>query len=207
MAVTGALMTCSPALTTHPPVPCPPSIAPTAPTPPTPHPQAREACEDNHNTQITPVHLFLALTDEGTSDILPRVLTKLGADAGRLKGALKAAAGRLPKQDPPPDSVGANSDLVKVLRAADALRKKGDDSHIAVDHMISAGLTDPAVSKALTEAGVNAGALVEGLKDVRGGRKVTSESAEAQYDALAKYAEDLVARAEVRTRRSGARLR
>jgi len=51
----------------------------------------------------------------------------------------------------PPDSVAPDSALLRLLKAADALRKKGGDSHIAVDHMVLAALGDSQLSKLLTE--------------------------------------------------------
>lgn len=159
--------------------------------------QAHDLTIDAKNTQITPLHLAqAALCDEATSDVGPRVLQKIGADVSRVRTALKGKASTLPKQDPPPDSVAPDSALVKVLRAADALRKKNEDTHVAVDHLINGLVSDANVSKALSEAGVNTGALVESLKEARGGRKVASENAEQTFDALSKYSEDLVARAE-----------
>ena len=149
--------------------------------------QARDVCEDAKNTQITPVHLFTALCDEATTDITTRLFQKAGVDTSKVKSALKQQLAKLPRQDPPPDSVAPDSSCVKVLRAADALRKKNDDSHIAVDHLIQATITDSNVAKALSDAGVNTSGLLEALKEIRGGRKVTSEQAEAQYDALNKY--------------------
>lgn len=45
-------------------------------------------------------------------------------------------------------------------------------------------------------AGIDAAALSAAITEMRGGKKVTSESAESTFDALTKYGEDLVARAE-----------
>lgn len=94
---------------------------------------------------------------------------------------------------------------MRLLKAADALRKKGGDSHIAVDHIVLAALGDSQLSKLLTEgaglgacmmhfttqlpsslvtAGLNLTALTEAITQLRGTKRVTSESAEATYDAL-----------------------
>jgi ATP-dependent Clp protease ATP-binding subunit ClpB len=43
---------------------------------------------------------------------------------------------------------------------------------------------------------VEASKVIEAIKEVRGSKKVTSENAETSFDALSKYAEDLVSKAE-----------
>ena len=45
-------------------------------------------------------------------------------------------------------------------------------------------------------AGIDVAALSASIAEMRGTKKVTSESAESTFDALSKYGEDLVARAE-----------
>ena len=135
--------------------------------------QSKEICEESKNTQITPVHMGLALLDQtATEGFTSRALTKIGADSGRLATALRAKAATLPKQDPAPDNVGVDSALSKVFKAADALRKKGGDSHIAIDHLLAGLITDATIAKCFSDAGVNTPALLEALKESRGGRKV-----------------------------------
>ena len=159
--------------------------------------KANELAEEAKNTQITPTHFALALCDTDTTDgFTGRLLTKAGGELARLVTALKAKLSTLPKQDPPPDHISPDSALVKVLKAADALRKKNEDTHIAIDHLIQASLTDAGVSKAFGDAGVNTNALTEAIKETRGSRKVTSEGAEGTFEALKKYGVDLVERAE-----------
>jgi ATP-dependent Clp protease ATP-binding subunit ClpB len=153
------------------------------------------------HAQVTPLHLAAALFDEATSDTGTRALAKLGpggagAAAGRVRAALAAKLAPLPRQDPPPDSAAPDAALGKLLRGADAQRKQGDDTHVAVDHLLAAAAGEPGVGKALADAGVAPAALVEALKELRGAKKVASVDAEGSYDALGKYAEDLVARAE-----------
>jgi ATP-dependent Clp protease ATP-binding subunit ClpA len=104
----------------------------------------------------------------------------------------------LPKQDPPPDSVAPDSALSRLLKAADTLRKEKKDSHISVDAIILASLQDSVLSKVYSDAGVDGGALTEAVAKMRGSKKVTSEAAETTFEALSKYGEDLVSRAEVR---------
>ena len=103
----------------------------------------------------TPLHLGLALTDESASDkYFLRLLSKCGSGEDSLKklrSLLLTATRKLPKQDPPPESVSPDSALVRLLKAADALRKKAGDSHVAVDHIISAAIAEAQLTKIFAE--------------------------------------------------------
>lgn len=158
--------------------------------------KAKELCEEHKNTQITPTHLGLALVDGADDGYMKRLLARMGADGEKLKSVLLARVATLPRQDPPPETVAPDSALMRILKAADALRKQAKDSHIAVDALIQATASDAALAKMYADAGIVADTLVNTCKEVRGGKKVTSEAAEGTFDALSKYGEDLVSRAE-----------
>jgi ATP-dependent Clp protease ATP-binding subunit ClpB len=98
--------------------------------------QAREVAENKHNTQITPLHLTLAFLDGAAEGYMNLLLQKIGAEVPRLRSTFNKALERLPQQNPPPDTVSPDSALMKVFKAADALRKAAGDSHLAIDHLI-----------------------------------------------------------------------
>ena len=161
--------------------------------------KAQELALEARHAQVTPLHLASALYDEHTSDVGTRALAKLGGGAGgagRVRSALAAKLAPLPRQEPAPESAAPDAALGRLLRAADAQRKKGGDSHVAVDLLCIHAAAEPGVAKALADAGVSMAALVEALKELRGAKAVASKDAEATYDALGRFAEDLVARAE-----------
>ena len=157
--------------------------------------KATEICEEHKNTQVTPVHFMLAL-ETASGGYWPRLLERGGVDGDKLRAVLRVRVSALPRQEPAPDHVAPDSKLMAVLKAADGLRKKAEDSHIAVDHMVQACFMDAGLAKVFTEAGVSTEKLLEVIRDLRGSKKVTSEGAEGGFDALAKYAQDLVSRAE-----------
>jgi len=157
--------------------------------------QAVELAEEGKNSQITPVHLAAALVNE-PSALLSRLLEKTGQDVAKFKAAVAAKQSTLPRQDPPPDHVAADSALSRMFKAADALRKKNADSHIAVHHLIQAGFQDAVLGKLFSDAGIKTDALAAAITELVGTKKVTSESSEASFDALSKYGVDLCSRAE-----------
>jgi ATP-dependent Clp protease ATP-binding subunit ClpB len=102
----------------------------------------------------------------------------------------------LPKQQPPPESVYADSALREVLRGAQRFKKEQKDSFVAVDHLLRALLRDKKVALILKPLGVLAEGVDKKVQQIRGGRQVTGKQAEETYEALSKYGQDLVALAE-----------
>ena len=92
---------------------------------------------------------------------------------------------------------GASAALTRVLaKALELISEMGDD-YVATEHLLLAlTIVDTSVRPLLAEHGVTEDPLREAITAVRGNRKVTSQEAEATYEALEKYAVDLTARAE-----------
>merc|ERR1712188_78346 len=78
-------------------------------------------------------------------------------------------------------------------RAQKAAAANGD-ALVALDHLLMGCFDEKDVGKAMSdgEAGLSKKAARAAVEDIRGGRKVTSETAEDQYEALQKYGIDLV---------------
>ena len=70
------------------------------------------------------------------------------------------------------------------------------DDYIAIDHLILALTKEPTIAGILKEAAVSASAIRKEVEQSRGNKRVTSRSAEAGFDALAKYAVDMTKLAE-----------
>ena len=83
-----------------------------------------------------------------------------------------------------------------VLTQAQELARKNGDQFTALEPLLQALLETPSTAaQMLKDAGVTAQALTSAIAELRGGRKATSASSEETYQALAKYARDLVAEA------------
>ncbi|WP_121254529.1 ATP-dependent chaperone ClpB [Nocardioides ferulae] len=149
------------------------------------------------NTTTEPIHLLVALLlqEEGTPATL---VTKAGADAPGLVRAAAAQRDALPKatgatvQQP-----GASPALTRVLATAIDLAAGMKDDYVATEHLLIALATvESSAKKVLTDAGLSEAGLRDGLTAVRGNRRVTSQDAEATYEALEKYSVDLTGAAE-----------
>jgi ATP-dependent Clp protease ATP-binding subunit ClpB len=151
------------------------------------------AIRDFHQ-RITPEHLLKALLDdeEGAAAGLIR------SAGGDPKAALAGVEAEIAKQ-PKVHGSGAGQpqitpDLVRVLDAAQQSATKAGDEYVAQDRLLVAlAASDTAAARALRAAGVTAQALDKAVADIRKGRKVDSQNAEAGFDALKKYARDVTA--------------
>ena len=142
--------------------------------------------------RLTPEHLLKALLDdnEGAAAGLIRAA---GADPQAVQRATEAELARLPKvQGQSAGQPQITPELVRVLDAAQQQSTKAGDQFVAQDRLLvalAAGSTPGA--RALQEAGATPPALDKAVADIRKGRTVDSASAEANFDALKKYARDV----------------
>ncbi|KAJ3088664.1 hypothetical protein HK100_007979 [Physocladia obscura] len=153
-----------------------------------------EAREFGHSL-ITPIHILNACMED-SDGFLHSVVTKAGADPDLVSRKLKSAMLKFPSQSPASKTIIFSSKALKVLCGADHLRKTQHDSHVVVDHLLLALLNDHDAMHALNDSGVNKTALKQSVHSVRRQRHVDSKSADVTYDALSKYAIDLVALAQ-----------
>jgi len=145
-----------------------------------------------YHQKLTPEHLLKALLDdeEGAAAGLIRAA---GGDPQAARLSVEAEIGRLPKvQGAGAGHPQATPELVRILDAAQQDAQKAGDTFVAQDRLLVAlaGSDQPA-GRALVQAGAPKLALERSLAEMRKGRKVTSENAEAGFDALKKYARDV----------------
>ncbi|MBA3939249.1 MAG: AAA family ATPase, partial [Planctomycetes bacterium] len=153
---------------------------------------AQELAVSHQHAQVEPIHLATALfaDDDG---LAKRLADKAQAEPATIETALRRSLSDLPKQQPPPAQMGMSGELSKVLTAAAKEQKSRGDSHLAIEHLLLALAGERVVGALLSLNGLNRTVLAKAIDEVRKGRKVTSDSAEQTYDALAKYGRDLVA--------------
>ncbi|NHO31787.1 ATP-dependent chaperone ClpB [Acetobacter fallax] len=151
----------------------------------------------DYNQQLTPEHLLKALLDdeEGAASSL---IKAAGGNPVGAKAAVEQALAKLPKvQGGGAGQPQATPDLVRLLDGAEQAAQKAGDSFVAQDRLLVAiAASDSAAGRALKDNGASADALEKAVVAIRKGRTVTSENAEAGFDALKKYARDVTAVAQ-----------
>lgn len=89
-----------------------------------------------------------------------------------------------------------DNDANEVLQKSQTIAQKEGDAYVGLEPLLMALLeVKSTASQMLKDAGLTADALRAAVKELRGGQKATSQSSEDIYQALAKYARNLVAEA------------
>ncbi len=149
------------------------------------------------NPELTALHLLTALVSEADS-VADTLLRTCGVDTRQLRADLESELAGLPRATGggtalPQPSLGFREVLDQAAREAEAL----NDDYVASEHVLIALVEHKGRSRELLRKyGLSRDGLLEALRKVRGGQRVTDPNAEDRYGALSKFAIDLTARAE-----------
>ncbi|MGV6995865.1 ATP-dependent chaperone ClpB [Desulfovibrio sp. QI0430] len=142
-------------------------------------------------------HLALALVQQ-ENGIVPRILEQMGVQPKALSVAIEGALRKRPSVSGggmDPSKIMITQRLAKILGDAQNEANHMKDEYVSVDHLFAA-LTDVAPSSPLGEVfkeyKIARARFVAAMEELRGGARVTSASPEDTFEALTKYARDLV---------------
>ena len=144
------------------------------------------------NQQFVPEHLLKVLLDDNEG-LCASLIQKAGGDVKDAKTALQSALSSLPKVSGGNGQLYMSQPLAKVFTKAEELAEKAGDSFVTVERLLQALAMEPTAktSEILSKSGLTPTALNKAINEMRKGRTADSANAEAQYDALKKYARDL----------------
>ncbi len=151
--------------------------------------EALQIALKNEQQSIEPAHLLLGLiqTDE---NIISFLFKKLNVNQARIESTLEAIVKSYPKVSG--QSQHLSNDTNQVLLKAQSYLKEFGDEFVSVEHILLALLDGKhQIANLLKDAGVTEKELKAAVKELRGGQKVNSQSAESQYNSLNKYAKNL----------------
>ncbi len=151
---------------------------------------AIEIAERNQNQVVEPEHLLLAMLEQPEGIVRP-VLGKIGANVQVVLNDVHAAVARFPKVQGGRLFDGAR--LNQISLAAQKQAEAMHDEYISTEHLLLAiaDEKDGEAGKILRQHGVNRDDLSKVIEQMRGGVRITDQNAEANYQALSKYAKDL----------------
>ncbi|KAJ2636948.1 hypothetical protein GGF40_002686 [Coemansia sp. RSA 1286] len=157
--------------------------------------KAMEKATENNNAEVYPAHMLLAFweLDDG---YLKRIADKMGAQPVNVERAIQRAVVKLPAQNPAPPLPGMSRSMHEIFTQAKKEMQSMGDSLIAVDTFLMAMSYERSVVEILNSAGIDNKQLREAIKKARGSRKVDTRNAEENFDALSKYAIDMIKQAE-----------
>lgn len=148
------------------------------------------------NAFIEPEHLLKALLEQQGGSCRP-LLSKAHINLAQLRTSLDQALDKLPKVTGAPGEVHISNNLNRLLNLTDKLAQEKNDSYISSELFILAAMAENgSLAKLIKQAGGDAKAIEQSIKDIRGGENVDDPNAEEKRQALEKYTIDLTARAE-----------
>jgi ATP-dependent Clp protease ATP-binding subunit ClpB len=151
---------------------------------------AIEVAERNQHQQVEPEHLLLAMLEQPEGIVRP-ILGKLGANVQVVLNDVEAAVGRFPKVQGGQQYFSPR--ITQLFQAAQKEAEQMQDEYVSTEHLLLAisDEKDGAAGRILRQHGVNRDDLFKVIEQMRGGARVTDQNAEANYQALSKYARDL----------------
>lgn len=157
------------------------------------------AVEYSHQ-QVDQEHLLYALSYQ-RDGLIPQLLVKMGVDGEGFGSALKERLEATPRVTGPgreADRVYVTQDLDRALNEAEKIAGNLKDEYISVEHLFLGLVEKPSksVKELFARFAIDKNRFLTALNAVRGNARVTSDTPEDTYDALKKYAQDLVDLAE-----------
>ena len=155
--------------------------------------RASEIAVGNQQQSIDPAHILKAIF-EVDETVTPFLFKKLGVNFNAIRAAMDSIVAGVPKVTGAQQVLSRNG--VELAQQANVAAREMGDEYVSIEHLLLAALKvkDPA-GQVLKDAGVREKELKLAIEELRGGKKVTSNSAENSYNSLEKYAINLNERA------------
>jgi ATP-dependent Clp protease ATP-binding subunit ClpB len=151
--------------------------------------KASELAAASQQQSINPAHIFKAML-EVDEHVIPFLLKKSNVSVDRMRELNDLQLAKLPTSTGTQNylSNSSNQLLTKALQVI----KEMDDEYVSLEHLLLAMLRiDDPLAQMLKDAGLREADLKKAIVELRGDRKVTDPNAEANYQALEKYAKNL----------------
>ncbi|UOQ54764.1 ATP-dependent chaperone ClpB [Hymenobacter cellulosivorans] len=151
--------------------------------------KATEIAGGNQQQAIDTGHLLKGLF-QSDENVLSFLAKKLGVNLNILTPRLDTIVAGYPKVSG--GSPYLSNEAAAALQRATGFLKEFDDEYVSVEHLLLGLLGgNDATATLLKDTGFNEKDLKAAIKELRGGRKVTSQTAEDQYQSLNRYARNL----------------
>jgi len=139
--------------------------------------------------QIENEHIFKAIF-EVDENVAPFILKKLNVNVPLFLQILDSTIESFPKVSG--GDILLSRDANKALNEAEIIAQKMNDEYVSIEHLILAIFDSKSkVAQILKDQGVTGKALKATIEELRKGERVTSASAEENYNSLNKYAKNL----------------
>ena len=138
---------------------------------------------------IEPAHLLKAIL-EGDENLVSFLIKKLNINKQQLDDKLETVIRSYPKVSGQKPYL--SNDSAAALTAAEGFLKEFKDEFIAIEHILLGLLSGKEkISSIMKDVGFSQKELKKAIKELRGGRNVTDQNAEAKYKSLERYSKNL----------------
>ena len=149
--------------------------------------------QQNGQQSIEPVHLLAGVIDKG-KEVVAFMFQKLGMNANAVNTALQQEIAHLPKVQGGQPYLSNDTNAI-LQRTMDFSQKLGDE-FVSIEPILLAILDSNNVAgRILKDAGMTEKEAMMAVQELRQGQKVQSQSGDENYQALQKYAINLIERA------------
>lgn len=157
--------------------------------------KAAEVIQRYGHNQIDTEHILLALIEQ-EQGVVGQLLEIMSADPQMLKDKLDIMLKESPKASIFGGGAGQIFITPRVKRVIEVANQEAailNDEYISTEHLFLAIVEekDTPSSRLLKENGVTKDRVLDAIKELRGGQKVTDRKAETRYRTLEKYSRDL----------------
>jgi ATP-dependent Clp protease ATP-binding subunit ClpC len=157
--------------------------------------RAYEIVQRYGHTQVDTEHLFLALLEQQDGAV-PQILEQLNVSPSDIVDRLDQELRSTPKVAVYGGGVGQvfyTPRIRTVLELAQGEANRLKDEFISTEHIFLAILSErnTPTARLLQEFGITRDRVLEGINNLRGGKRVTDKHAETRYKTLEKYSRDL----------------
>ena len=151
---------------------------------------AVQAAQQGRQQSVEPVHLLVGIVDKG-KDIVNFVFQKLGVNAQGIAMALQQELQHLPKVDG--GQPYFSNETAGVFSEAEKISGQWGDEFVSIEPLLLALMKgNNTAGRILKDAGCTEDAMQKAIEELRQGQKVQSQSGDENYQALGKYAINLV---------------
>jgi len=152
--------------------------------------KGQQIAEGFGHQQIENAHILKGVF-EVDENVTPFILNKLGVNVDLFKQTLDNIIQSFPKVEG--GDIMLSRTANKMLIDAGNIAKKMKDEYVSLEHLLLAILQSKGdTTQLLKDNGINEKDLNSAIQELRKGSKVTSQSAEETYNALNKYAKNLI---------------
>ena len=151
--------------------------------------QAQQIAQGYGHQQIENEHILKGIF-EVDENVTPFILKKLNVNIATLRQILDKQLESFPKVSG--GDIMLSREANKTVIEASNIAKKMGDEYVSIEHLLLAILNSKSsIAQSLKDQGVTEKGMKAAIQELRGGEKVTSQSAEETYNSLNKYAKNL----------------